>query len=132
MGKTVAATRASRRISLRVPVRLSTIDPEVDPVTRRRFFRALDDWSANLSRGGVFVRTQEPLAPGRRVWVELRLPDGDRFAGVGRVAWARRAQEMPQAPEAGVGIQFLAAEPEHVRAIDSLLRAAAPSAAPAS
>lgn len=76
MSRDPIASRRHRRMPVRVPVRVSTIDSEVDAHTGRPFFRASREWCANLSRGGVYISTAEPLTPGRRVLVELQLPDG--------------------------------------------------------
>lgn len=85
-----AERRRFPRLAVRVPVRLSTIDPEPDPGTGRPFFRTSDDTCANLSHGGLFIQTDEPLTPGRRLLIEVRLPDGQPVEVVGRVAWVRR------------------------------------------
>ncbi len=85
-----ADRRRHPRLAVRVPVRLSTIDPEPDPGTGRPFFRTSDDTCANLSHGGLFIQTDEPLMPGRRLLIEVRLPDGQPVEVVGRVAWVRR------------------------------------------
>jgi len=45
------------RVPLNAPVRISTIDPETDPGTGRRFFRSSDEVCANVSRTGLFIRT---------------------------------------------------------------------------
>src|SRR5262245_41945817 len=82
--------RRYERVSADIPVRISTIEPDLDPLTGRTYFRASQERCANLSRGGVFVETHELLDPGRRVLVELSLPDGEVEA-IGRVAWTKRA-----------------------------------------
>ncbi len=81
--------RRHPRTLLQVPIRLSTIDPELDPWTGRPFFRTCEETIADLSRGGARVRSREPLAPGRRLLLELELPDGRSFEAIARVAWAR-------------------------------------------
>ena len=64
------------RLSVRVPVRISSIDPEFDPTTGKPFFYTSEEVCLNLSRGGAFVATGDGIAPGRRLLVELDLPDG--------------------------------------------------------
>jgi uncharacterized protein (TIGR02266 family) len=107
--------RRHRRVEARVPVRISTIEPERDPWTGRPFFRATEETSGNLSEGGAFVRTQEPLRPGRRVLLELSLPNGSPLEAIGRVAWTKRVL-TPDDPEhaTGVGIEFMGAVPEQL------------------
>lgn len=128
MGKTGVDRRVHPRLALSLPVRISTIDPETDLATRRPFFRATREWCANLSRGGIFVHTREPLAPGRRVLVEITLPDGHGIDSVGRVAWVQRST-TPGArtegePGAGVGIEFLGAATADLAALERTLRTA--------
>ena len=90
--------------------------------------------TANLSRGGVFVHSWEPLAAGRRVIVALDLPTGGELSLVGRVAWTRRkltppAGELVESP--GYGIEFVGGSRADQAAIQRILDEAAP-ASPAS
>ena len=110
--------RRHRRVSARIPVRISTIEPEQDPWTGRRYFRASDETCANVSRGGAFVRTAELLDPGRRVLLELELPGGRQIEAIGRVAWTQRALSPGEAEaelSTGVGVEFLGADEQYVR-----------------
>ncbi|MCC6640609.1 MAG: PilZ domain-containing protein [Deltaproteobacteria bacterium] len=128
MSKTGIERRVHPRLALSLPVRISTIDSETDLATRRPFFRATREWCTNLSRGGVFVHTSERLAPGRRVLVEITLPDGRGFDSVGRVAWVGRgsapASRSESAARDGIGIEFLAAAPADRCALERTLRTA--------
>jgi Tfp pilus assembly protein PilZ len=107
-----ADRRREARVPLNAPVRISTIDPELDPGTGRRFFRSSSETCANVSRTGLFIRTAEPLEPGRRLLVELSLPGGEDIDAVGRVAWVRRTL-APEA-ERGVGVELLGATPDEL------------------
>jgi hypothetical protein len=78
------------RISARVPARISTVHPELDPDTGDSFYRIVEETTADLSRGGAFVESWEPLHSGRQVLVEIDLPDGPPLQIVARVAWTRR------------------------------------------
>ncbi len=102
--------RRHPRIDARIPVRISTIEAERDPWTGRPYFRSSQETCANLSRGGAFVRTGELLEPGRRVLLELSLPNGNQVEAIGRVAWTKRSLEK-RGPglefDTGVGIEFL-------------------------
>jgi hypothetical protein len=107
--------RRHRRVRANVPVRISTIEPERDPWTGRPFFRATEETSGNLSAGGAFVVTAEPLRPGRRVLLELHLPEGGSIEAIGRVAWTKRVLAPDERDrEAGVGIEFLGGAPEQL------------------
>ena len=107
--------RRHNRVTTNLPVRISTIEPDLDPVTGRQYFRASWERCENLSRGGAFIRTHELLDPGRRVLIELSLPDGAQVEAIGRVAWTQRRLD-PSARErgCGVGVEFLGAATEQL------------------
>jgi hypothetical protein len=114
--------RRHRRVEAAIPVRVSTIEAERDPWTGRPYFRSSQETCANLSRGGAFVRTTELLEPGRRVLLEISLPDGSQVEAIGRVAWTKRALE-PRAGggDPGVGIEFLGAAASQISAIEDFV-----------
>jgi Tfp pilus assembly protein PilZ len=118
--------RRHRRVATEVPVRISTIEPERDPFTGRPFFRASHETAANVSRGGAFVHTSEPLDPGRRLLVEVQLPGSEPVEAIGRVAWTKRIL-APHArdPESGIGIEFIGGAADHFAALDSFIEALA-------
>lgn len=109
------------RVATAVPVRVTTVDPETDPATGRAFFRSAEETTANLSRGGAYVRSWEPLASGRRVVVAIELPEQGAFQLVGRVVWTRRALQPSRNAElepAGYGIQFVGGSRTELDALD--------------
>lgn len=100
--------RRHRRVTTTLPVRVSTIEADRDPWTGRPFFRSSQETCSNLSRGGAFVRTGELLEPGRRVLLEISLPNGSQVETIGRVAWTKRALERRDAElDSGIGVEFL-------------------------
>ncbi len=115
--------RRHERIPACLPVRISTIDPETDPWTGKPFFRSSREWSTNISRGGLFVRTQEPILPGQRVLLELALPGGRAIEAVGRVAWARRVMRVgAEEDDAGIGLQFVGTTAEEMDELETWVR----------
>ena len=103
-------------------MRISTIEPERDPWTGRPFFRATQETCANVSRGGAFVRTAEPLKPGRRVLIELQLPNGAPIEAIGRVAWTKRVlAPNEQDRDAGIGIEFMGGVPEQIEELQAFI-----------
>lgn len=111
--------RRHERIESAIPVRISTIEPERDPWTGRPFFRTLQETCANVSRGGAFIKTDEPLDPGRRVLVEIRLPSGRPLEAIGRIAWVKRVLSPDRREsESGIGIEFLGGASEQLQALD--------------
>ena len=110
------------RIRANFPVRISTIEAEQDPWTGKSYFRASQETCGDVSRGGAFVRTTEPLGPGRRVLLELQLPNGSQVEAIGRVAWTRRTLSSGQPhPDAGVGVEFLGGATDELAALDDYL-----------
>ena len=114
--------RRHLRVAVHVPVRVSTIDPETDPRTGRPFFRASREYCANLSRGGAFIRTRDPLSPGHRVLVEIHMPESDPIETIGRVAWVKTVLGPGLEPhESGVGVEFLGGSAETLVALERWL-----------
>lgn len=114
--------RRHRRVTTRMPVRISTIEPERDRWTGRPFFRATRETCANLSRGGLFVRTHEPLAPGRRILIEMALPNGRPVEAIGRVAWSKRVVTRGEIEaESGIGVEFLGGAPDQFAALEAYI-----------
>ena len=109
------STRRHQRIALRLPVDVSTIDPERDPRTGRPYFRACRELCGNLSTGGMFIATSEPPSPGRRLLVRIHAPDGAPIEAVARVAW--RAPGV-----GGVGVEFVGANAATQAALERIVR----------
>lgn len=111
--------RRFERIATDIPVSISTIEPERDPWSGRPFFRATQETCANVSRGGAYVMTTEPLNPGRRVLVEVHLPGSRRLEAVGRIAWTKRIMTPHGGTEeSGIGIEFIGGASEQFAALD--------------
>lgn len=97
------------RVSVKVPVRVSTIDPEKDPKTGRAYFRATHEMCSNLSEGGAFIHTVDPPEPGRRLLVEIHVPHYGLVETIGRVAWSRKVIGAAGAlDDSGIGVEFIA------------------------
>ncbi len=94
-------------------------EPSSPPVHRRRDPRAalvlpleyrnaghlLVSYCTNLSRGGLFLPTPEPLAHGAELTLSLRVPGRDKpMAVAARVQWVRE-RDSPGGP-AGMGVSF--------------------------
>jgi len=114
--------RRHRRVAVHMPVRISTIDAETDPRTGRPYFRATREYCANLSRGGAFIRTADPLSPGRRVLVEIHVPEGEPIEAIGRVAWSKTVLATSGEPEdSGVGVEFLGSSGDRLNVLANSL-----------
>jgi Tfp pilus assembly protein PilZ len=114
--------RRFKRVNVRMKIRISTIDPESDPVTGKPFFRTSEETCANVSRGGAFVATPEPVTPGRRLLLEVEIPDGGTLQAIGRVAWSKTVlAPSDKRPESGIGVEFLGGTPEQFTALEEYL-----------
>jgi hypothetical protein len=129
MDRARAQRRRHRRVELHLPAVLSTIDPETDPASGKRWFRTSDETCVNVSRGGALLLTREPIGPGTRILLEIALPNGDAVETVGRVAWTRLHQSPGRAAvDAGLGIEFIGGEPDQLARLERYLASVEPKA----
>ena len=115
-----AAKRRHHRVALRVPVDLSTIDPETDRHTGRLYYRDCQELCGNLSTGGMFIATPEPPTPGRRLLLRIHTPDGLHIETVARVAWRRYAAEASEQGR-GMGVEFVGPSAKTRAALDRIV-----------
>ncbi len=67
----------------------------------------LEQYSLNLSRGGVFIQSTAPKPMGTVVRFELQLADASPvIRGEGRVVWVKDASMGVPEAEAGMGVRF--------------------------
>ena len=121
------------RIATSVPIRVSTVDSEIDPTTGKRFFRSAEETTANLSRGGAYLRSWEPLEAGRRVIVAIDLPSGEELQLTGRVVWTRRELRPEPAKDSeapGYGVEFFGASSRELADLGRLIHSLAPASRP--
>ncbi len=115
------AKQHSRRANVRIPIRISTIDPEKDPESGKLYFFTSEEFSANVSRGGAFVPTPERIDPGQRLLVEIDIPNGSSVQAIGRVVWKQiSAGQSGASPRkrSGIGIQFTNGRPDLLNELD--------------
>lgn len=68
---------------------------------------------ANISSGGLFINTDEPLRAGTRMVVRFELPNRHRVIAVSRVCYARKGR--------GLGVEFLNLDDEDREEIQSYI-----------
>jgi Tfp pilus assembly protein PilZ len=121
------------RVTVRLRARISSIDPETDPITRKPYYRVCDELCTNVSRGGIFVTTGEPLETDRRVLLEIEIPGQHTVQAVGRVAWSKVLCIVTnEATAAGTGIEFVGTSRENFATLEKLIYNALPRARPQS
>src|SRR5262249_41536618 len=68
---------------------------------------------ANISTGGLFINTEEPLRAGTRMVVRFELPNRHRIIAVSRVCYARKGR--------GLGVEFLSLDEEDLEEIQAYI-----------
>jgi uncharacterized protein (TIGR02266 family) len=82
--------------SLKVKYKSATVDEFVE------------QFGADVSRGGIFIKTKKPLDTGALLKFEFQLQGGVAIiGGVGRVAWRRPEDKARPDLPAGMGIKFI-------------------------
>jgi uncharacterized protein (TIGR02266 family) len=96
-----------------------TSSPEGTPITLRIKFKSasLDDfvarYGADVSAGGIFIRTKQPLAVGSLLHFDFSLADGSPLmAGLGTVVWVREPEPSRVGSIPGMGVRFDQLAPE--------------------
>ena len=83
-------------------------------------------YSANISRGGVFVRCSKPPAVGAAVLMRFGLPDGQTIEIKGEVVHVRTAETaLARNRSAGMGVRFIHWTEEERAAVAGLAERAA-------
>lgn len=101
------------------------------PVAYRTVAGFVTDWAVNISRGGLFINTQKPLAVGTHVKLIVSLPGTEfPFDLTGRVTRVNEAHLAPnQVP--GMAIEFVGVDEDkriHLEEFVERLRKALPPA----
>jgi len=128
--KTSTRQQRHQRVATAVPVRISTVDPETDPDTGRLFFRSAEETTANLSRGGAYLRSWEPLEAGRRVIVSIDVPSGGELQLAARVVWTRREIRRTESDDLdapGYGLEFFGSSSAELDRLDRVLSGLQPA-----
>ncbi len=102
-------TRA-KVVSLNVRYKSATVD------------EFIENHSHDVSRGGVFVKTQTPFPPGTLLKFEIRLAeDQPVIQGVGRVVWKREPTQAAGDKPAGMGVKFIKIDDASTQVIERLV-----------
>ncbi|HEX8183901.1 MAG TPA: PilZ domain-containing protein [Blastocatellia bacterium] len=68
---------------------------------------------ANISTGGLFIATEEPIKAGTRMVVRFELPNKHRVIAVSRVCYAKKG--------IGLGVEFLGLDDEDREEIETYI-----------
>src|SRR6476619_7324241 len=98
------------------------------PITLKIKFKSsnldqfIERYSVDVSRGGIFIRTKEPLPVGTQLRFEFQLQDASSLiAGDGTVVWIREHDPARQGVAPGMGVRFDKLAPDSQRVLDRIL-----------
>ncbi|MFH1146204.1 MAG: PilZ domain-containing protein [Pseudomonadota bacterium] len=107
--------RLHTRIPVNLPVHISNTDSGIHGPRERELFRLWNDRCVNMSLGGVFVRTTDPIPRASEVSIEIDLPAYRSFQAIGRVVWEKSLVfNHSKGTYAGLGLEFLTIPEEHL------------------
>ncbi|HEY7956432.1 MAG TPA: TIGR02266 family protein [Polyangia bacterium] len=98
------------------------------PITLKIKFKSasldqfIERYSVDVSRGGIFIRTKEPLAVGTQLKFEFQLQDASSLiAGEGTVVWIREHDPNRSGVAPGMGVRFDKLQPQSQQILDKIL-----------
>ena len=93
------STRIEHRVETRIPIRMRVQYEQLDDF--------LDDYASNISLGGMFIASSQPLIIGTRFRLRFRLPDRSRaIETYATVRWTVDPDPNNPSQQSGMGIQF--------------------------
>jgi uncharacterized protein (TIGR02266 family) len=98
-------------------------DERLDEILQVEFEDSPVGQTVNISRGGVFIRTPNPLDLEEEFLLKLHIPDGQEpMEALCKVVWANKygkeSEEMPR----GMGVKFLRLQDEFKRRIEEFIK----------
>jgi uncharacterized protein (TIGR02266 family) len=103
-------------------------DPPRGPTNLRIKFRSasleqfIERYAVDVSRGGIFIRTREPLPVDTRLRLEFQLQDATPLlAGEGTVVWIREHDPSRENVTPGMGVRFDKLTPETQPTLEKIL-----------
>ncbi len=82
----------------------------------------IERYAVDVSRGGIFIRTREPLAVGTQLRLELQLQDAaPLLSGEGTVIWIRENDPSRPTVPPGMAVRFDKVSPETQPTLDRIL-----------
>src|SRR3954470_13439198 len=98
------------------------------PVTLKIKFKSetleqfIERYAVDVSKGGIFIRTKEPLAVGTQMRFEFQLQDASSLiAGEGTVVWIRELDLTRANVTPGMGVRFDKLQPASHSVLDRIL-----------
>ena len=117
--------RRFERVRADIPVRISTIEPDLDPLTGRTYFRASQERCAqSLARRRIRPDRTSCSTRDGACSSSCRCPTAAQVEAIGRVAWTQYAMRSATSDglDCGVGIEFLGGATEQLRALEEFVK----------
>ena len=76
--------------------------------------------TVDLSKGGIFISTPEPLKSGSSVSLSITTPDGENLEVKGMVRWLR--EDEVSGSKAGMGVEFVDISENDKKKIENMLK----------
>lgn len=112
-----AKKSANMRKDVRTPLQ-ARVDYEIESEDSFLF-----EYMTNLSRGGIFLSTRNPLAEGTVTKLRFSLPEESRVIEVtGKVTWINPYRPDGDNPNPGMGIEFIDLAEKDKDAITRIVR----------
>ena len=99
------------------------------PVTLKIKFKSatldqfIERYSVDVSQGGIFIRTKDPLAVGTQLRFEFQLQDASPLiGGEGTVVWTREFDPSRTGVAPGMGVRFDRLAPESQAVLEQILQ----------
>ncbi|MFO0580156.1 MAG: TIGR02266 family protein [Polyangia bacterium] len=103
-------TKAKNPITLKIKFKSGSLD------------QFIERYSVDVSKGGIFIRTKEPLPVGTQLKFEFQLQDGSPLlAGEGTVVWNRTQEQAKANAAPGMGVRFDKLNADSQRTLDRIL-----------
>jgi len=82
----------------------------------------ISDWTMNISKGGMFISTRDPLPEGTSLILKLKVPDSDEEIVLeGEVVWRVKPEESKGTLIPGMGLRFKNIDEETVKKIERII-----------
>jgi len=104
--------KKERRKAPRAPIELK--------VEYKRVNIFIADYTKNISKGGIFIKTEKPFEEGTEFIFFLHIPGlKDPLRLKGKVQWILRKEEAKEGETPGMGIKFIYENEDEKRKIES-------------
>lgn len=99
-------------------------DERINEIIQVEFEDHILAQTANISGGGIFIRTNEPLELEEEFYLKLHIPDGEAPAQVlCKVIWTNKyGKESDDLPR-GMGVKFIKINPQDKKRIEDFIQA---------